>query len=74
MGMIEDIEALIARLRDLPEERQSGMAAILTSVLEDEANSTLTDQEITALQRQLASPRRDAPPEDVSSVFGAQQE
>ena len=68
--MTERLERAIAKLRKLPAERQDEAAALLLSVVEEDADAPrLTPQQAAEVERRLAEPPRYAPHDEVRAFF-----
>ena len=68
--MTERLERAIAKLRKLPAERQDEAAALLLSVVEEDADAPrLTPQQAAEVERRLGEAPRYAPHDEVRAFF-----
>ena len=68
--MTARLEEAIAKLRRLPRDRQDEAAALLLSVVEEDADALcLTAQQVAEVERRLAEPPQYAAHEEVRAFF-----
>ena len=68
--MTERLEEAIARVRKLPPDRQDEAAALLLSVVEEDADAPrLTPQQVAEVERRLGEAPQYAPHDEVRAFF-----
>ena len=68
--MTERLEEVIAKLRELPRDRQDEAAELLLSVVEEDSDAPrLTPQQAAEVERRLSEAPQYAPHEEVRAFF-----